>query len=139
MNQEITQIKKALFQAISKNWNETKIYWQESHQEPSSDFWANIHVLTFRKIADRGVYRRYEGTFSFSIFSTDLSNIYILDQLVDKFLRLFQNSTINKTPVALKIQEAEIIALENQENQKKVEKTISYRVITLDFFADITE
>ena len=139
MNQEITQIKKALFQAISKSWNETNIYWQESHEEHTKDTWSSIHVLSLKKEPSRGSYRRYLGLFSFSIFSTDLSNIYALDQLTDKFLIMFQNTCISSPPVTLKIQEAEINSLEDEDNQRKVGKVITYRVITLDFFADITE
>lgn len=137
MNQEITQIKKALFQAISKSWNETNIYWQESQEEHTENTWSNIHVLSLQKVPSRGKYRRYLGVFSFSIFSTDLSNIYALDQLADKFLRMFQNTCISQSPVALKIQEAEIVSLED--SQRKISKVITYRVITLDFFGDITE
>lgn len=139
MNQEITQIKKVLFQAVSTSWNETEIFWQESHKIPNSETWANIYLLSLVKTADRGSYRRFEGSFTFSIFSTNFDNIYALDLLIDSFLSMFQDTLISSAPVAIKIGNAEIICLEDKIDHGKIEKNVTYRVITLDFYADITE
>ena len=121
---------KAFVAWLQEQWTETEIIWKGQAKEPSGTAWLRVYILRELGRAAHSDSRESDILFNFSIFNTDLANLYTLNELEEKLREVIENKKLCFDSGTLEFFEFDSTGLDETNSQQvKVQKELEYKSI----------
>lgn len=115
---------------MQEQWTKTEIIWKGQAKEPSGTAWLRVYILRESGRAAHADSRESDILFNFSIFNTDLTNLYTLNELEEKLREVIENKKLCFDSGTMEFFEFDSVGLDETNSQQvKVQKELEYKSI----------
>ena len=126
----LIEAKKQFYSWLQNQWSDCEIIFHGQGKEPAGNTWMRIYVLQETTAPSQCRSYHSELQINFSIFTTDMSNVYALDVLEEKLRALIEKRKLCFDAGTMEFREFDVASLtEKPTEQIKLQKEIMYKSI----------
>lgn len=126
----IIEAKKQFYSWLQSQWDDCEIIFHGQQKEPAGTTWMRVYILRELAVPSIKLSFHSEAEINFSIFTSDSSNLYLLDALEEKLRSLCEKRRLCFDAGNIEFREFTSTTLTEQPTtQMKLQKILYYKSI----------